>query len=170
MVKVCCNISDITARVMDFSEETSYLVSRLFYEPHIYQALDNEMRDVYTVHRILKEIEEVDRVCIGFFTPEDHFCGCIHFSFTSGIVEPHIMLCRGVNGVDAVLKGIMEAKRFYRKNHILMREVRCNISENNRAIRMLLKRCGFEYIGKDEKFRFYDRNNSYACLIYGKEI
>ena len=163
---ICYNLK---AEVMERNERTSYLVSRLLYEPHVYRSLDDEFCDIYTVHRVLKEIETGERLCIGIFNGEE-FCGCVHLTIRESVTEPHLMLKRKVSGVTATELSVDCYKRYCIDNGIELKPLYIEIADNNRAIRRVLRFCGFEDCGILSGEYFVFKGKKIPVRVFRKEL
>jgi RimJ/RimL family protein N-acetyltransferase len=159
------------AKVLLPDMRTTFMISRLLYEKHIYHALDDEMHDVFGVHRFFREIEDESRLCIGVFRRKDsEFMGCCHGMIYPQCMEGHILFKRGVNG-QAALKMIMdECRKYYRNKKIPLHSFSGVVADNNQAVKLLLKKSGFEDKGILENEFFLSQGNKIPCRYFKKEI
>lgn len=163
--------SDMYAKILPPTLETTYLISRLFYERHIYNALDDEMRDVWGCHKILREIEEGHRICIGVFRREDDaFLGFSHGMIYPHNMEAHLLFKRKVNGVEATELCMAKCVEYYKKKKIPLTSFSGIIAENNNAVKRLLRKLGFEDKGILEKEFFFSHGEKISCRFFRKEI
>lgn len=159
------------AKVMPADKNTTFIISRLLYEKHIYNALDDAMRDAWGVHRFFCEIEDGCRLCIGVFSRKDNtLLGCAH-----GMIYPHNMMAhlfvkRGVDGAVATQMCMDECRKYYKRKHIPLYSFSAEVADNNRAIKIMLKKLGYEDKGilKDEFFVSY--GIKIPCRFFRKEI
>ena len=159
------------AEILASNSDTTYMVSRLFYEKHIYFALDDEGRDVWTVHRILREIEEGQRLCVGVFNKHDNsFAGCAHGMIYPYTMEAHLLFKRKVNGVEALKLCMDKCSEYYRHKKIPLLRFTGMVADNNRAAKLLLKKSGFIDKGIVDGEDFVSKNNIIPCRYFRKDI
>lgn len=158
------------AKVMPATPETAFAVSRLFYEPHIYHALDDEMHDVFGVHRCLSEIEDGHRLCVGVFSKKDNaFWGCAHGMIYPGNMEAHLLLKRKVNGVTAITLCMDECRKYYKQYRISLKSFSAVVADNNRAVKITLRKAGFIDHGIVENEKFISHGIMIPCRFFRKE-
>lgn len=159
------------AKILTPSSETSYIVSRLFYEKHIYSALDDTLRDVWGVHNILTQIELGERIVIGLYTVRnDDFCGCIHGILNDGCFTAHLLIRRKV---DAVLAAELCTELFKKCCQEIGTEfvkVRGFVPDNNRAIKIMAHRAGYQDCGIAVGEFFVSGGKNIPLRIFEKEV
>jgi hypothetical protein len=120
----------------------AYHVSRLMYEPHIYNELCDEYKDLFEAHRMLVEIEEGIRAVI-LVREKNVVVGCIHGTFEGdGDFVCHIMFKRNVNSLKGCLLCEKAMKEYCLEHQITFKRVVGYICMNNRAAIRLGKKYG----------------------------
>ena len=159
------------ARVLPPDSMTTYMVSRLFYEKHIYLAMDDAMKDVWTVHTILKEIEQRERLCVGVFQKnDDRFLGCTHGLITAGYMNAHLLFYRHIDALSAVKLCMDECRKYYREHDLPLQYFQGKVSDENRCVKLLLRKLGWKDEGVRENDFFISRSRKIPCRIYRKEV
>lgn len=156
--------------VMDADKETAWLFSRLLYEPHIYNALSDEYKDVYMAHELLQEIEFGYRIVIGAFDDKNNFVGCVHGILQNGIYTCHILFRRKVN----VLPFLLECENKF-KEYCVQKDMQFNcidgyIAPSNTAACRIAHRFGAVCMGCDFNVALRHKNIQEPCLHFRKEI
>lgn len=159
------------AKTLSPTLDTTYLISRLFYEKHIYNAMDDEMRDVWVCHRTLQEIENGSRLCIGVFSKKDDtFLGCAHGMIYLYDMEAHLLLKRKVNGVTAVNLCMEEILKYYKQQKLPLKSFSATVADNNRAVKTTLRKAGFIDHGIVKNEKFISHGVVIPCRFFRKEI
>jgi hypothetical protein len=156
------------AEILPADQKTSFVVSRLFYEKHIYNATEDELRDVWGVHRLLSEIESGDRIVVGFFS-DNVFLGCSHGVIVDGVFEGHFLFFRKAPTVDLVKKGIHEIVQYGKQKGTPVNSLRGIVPDSNRAVKLLLSRLGFLDTGPTNTF-FVLNGKNIMCREFTKRI
>jgi hypothetical protein len=164
-------LSDMYAKVLQPSTDTSYIVSRLFYEKHILSALDDTMLDVWGTHNFFVEIELGTRIVIGLFDKEnDNFLGCIHGTLVDGCFTAHLMLRRKVDAVKAAELCTLLMKQCCQETEINFTKVRGFVPDTNRAIKRMAVKSGYTDCGIAVGEFFIRDGKNIPIRIYEKEI
>lgn len=158
-------------KILPASAETSYIVSRLLYEPHIYQGQDDRMRDVWGVHVFLTEIENGTRLVWGAFSKEDNsFLGCAHGTIENNEFIAHTMFKRKVDAVKACLLMEVEFKKYCKENSISVNAIVGYPPEDLRIAIIMNKRFGCKDMGRAEGVEYWRNGMNIPCRYMRKEI
>ena len=156
---------------LEASPDTSYMVSRLLYEPHIYLGQDDRMHDIWWVHRFFMEIETGIRHVWGVFAKhDDSFLGCAHGTFEGDGFVAHTMFKRHVDAVKACLLMEDDLKRYCRENDIDIKAVIGYPPENLRVAVVMNKRFGCKDMGRAEGVEYWKRGVNIPCRYMRKEL
>lgn len=159
------------AKILKPTPETSYIVSRLLYEKHIYDAVDDRLHDVWNAHIFLRDIERGKNLVIGVFQKEsDAFLGCVVGDFYDSCFYAHLLFKRKVDVKPAVLLCEEELKRYCRDAGIALKEIIGNIPEYNRAALCMVKRSGYTDVGEAINFTHFKNGKNIPCRCMRKEI
>lgn len=151
--------------------DTSYLVSRLLYEPHIYAGQDDRMKDVWYVHRFFEEIETGERYVFGVFSLEsERFLGCVHGTLEDGSFIAHTMFRRHVDAVKASLMMVDIFKEYCKENNLSFHSVVGYPPEDFRIAIINNKRFGCKDMGIAEGIEYYRNGVKIPCRYMRKEI
>lgn len=149
----------------------AYAVSRLMYEPHIYAALPDNLRDVYFAHRFLCEIEEADRWVIGVFSKEDDLLlGVVHGCLEDGNFIAHTMFRRKVDAVRGALLCEEVLIDFCRKYGIELKAIVGYPPEHLRASVRMSRQFGCVDCGLAEHITYIHNGRKIPCRYFRKEI
>jgi hypothetical protein len=152
-------------------KNTTFLVSRLLYEKHIYNALDNKMRDVWGAHDVFCEIESGKRIVLGVFSKDDKkFLGCVHGLLNAPVFYGHFLFRRKVDVVKAVLLCETLCKKVYADRDMTLNAFAGVIPESNRAVQITVKKLGYRDSGILDGEYFYSFDQKIPCRLYVKEI
>ena len=153
-------------------KNTTFLVSRLLYEKHIYNALDNKMRDVWGAHDVFCEIESGKRIVLGVFSKDDKkFLGCVHGLMETPVFYGHFLFRRKVDVVKAVLLCEELCQKVYVNSGLMtLKSFAGIIPENNRAVQITAKKLGYRDNGILDGEYFYSFDKKIPCRLYVKEI
>jgi ribosomal protein S18 acetylase RimI-like enzyme len=159
------------AEVFPANDISSYIVSRLFYESHIYRALDDRMRDVWGAHTVLREIEDGKRLAIGVYRKsDDALMGFSHGLIIPDTMEAHILLKRKTDGLAAINLCMDKCREFYKKNNIPLKRFIAKVADDNRPAKLLLRRAGYSDKGIMENNFFVSFGKNIPCRFFEKEI
>lgn len=151
--------------------ETSFLVSRLLYEEHIYKSQEDCMHDVFGVHAFLSEIENGSRLVWGAFRKEDDFfLGAAHGSFEGENFVGHVLFKRKVDATALCLKIEEDIKAYCKENNIVCRAIVGYPPEHLRASVIMIKRFGCKDLGRAENVDFYVNGKNMPCRYMRKEL
>lgn len=151
------------------NQHTSFMISRMLYETHIYNNLDDNMLDVWGAHQFLTEIENGSRLVWGGFSDEESkFLGCVHGKIVDGFFEAHVLFKRNINAFDACSTVEKLLKEHCKKNNIHLRGIKGFIANDNRAAIILSKKIGCRDAGV-KKDIFFRAGNDIPCRIMIKE-
>lgn len=152
------------ARLCEANYETAYMVSRLLYEPHIYCAISDELKDVYFAHRFLSEIESGFRLVLGVFSKaEDDFLGCVHGKVYQGEFTAHTLFKRKVDAVKGCLLCEDVLRSYCREKSIPLKVIAGYPPEHLRVAVLMNKRYGCVDCGVAEDKFFYKDGKRIAC-------
>lgn len=159
------------AKILPPDKDTTFIISRLLYEPHIYKALDDAMRDVWGAHQFLNEIEHEYRLCIGLFSNKNNaLLGCTHGIIYPHNMQAHIFLKRGVDGLTATQMCMDKCCEYYKNKNIPLKSFSGIVADNNRAVKIMLKKLGYEDGGIIENEFFISNGVKIPCRFFRKEI
>jgi hypothetical protein len=151
--------------------ETSFMVSRLLYQAHIYSAVDDSMHDVWGVHNFLSEIESGQRIVFGVFDEKNNiFLGCMHCTLHGDYCVAHTMFKRKVDAVKAALMAEDELKKYCKKNKILLNAIVGYPPEHLRAAVIMNKKFGCKDMGQAENVFFKVNGKNMPCRYMRKEL
>jgi hypothetical protein len=151
--------------------DTSYMVSRLLYEPHIYIGQDDRMKDAWWVHRFFTEIESGERYVYGAFSVKDNsFLGCTHGKFAGDCFVAHTMFKRKVDTVKASLMMEEELKKYCRENNIPLKAIVGYPPEDLRVAILMNKRFGCKDMGRAENVEYWCNGVNKPCRYMRKEV
>ena len=159
------------AQILKPTPETSYIVSRLLYEKHIYDAVDDRLHDVWHAHIFFRDIERGKTLVIGVFQKESNaFLGCVIGDFFDSCFSGHILFKRKVDVKAAVLLCEEELKRYCHDAGIALREIIGNIPEYNRAALCMARKAGYMDSGEAVDFTHFKNGKVVSCRCMRKEI
>lgn len=151
--------------------ETSYLVSRLFYEKHIYKTVDDRLHDVWYAHNTLKDIESGKVLVFGVFKKEDEFfCGCATGEISGMNIIVHALFKRNVDVEKAALLIEKEILKYSIDSGVEIKSIIGTIPEYNRAALMMSKRAGYVDVGIAEDVLHFKNGKVIPCRYMKKEI
>lgn len=159
------------AKKLQPGENAAYAVSRLMYEPHIYAALPDHLRDVFFAHRMLKEIESGDRMVFAVFCQSDNsFLGVVHGTMEGSEFVAHTMFRRKTNAVKAALLCQEQLEKFCRDNAIALTAIVGYPPEHIRAAVIMNRRFGCIDCGPAKDVEFLSNGRPLPCRYFRKEI
>jgi hypothetical protein len=141
----------------------------LLYEKHIYNALCDEYKSLYFAHKLLREIEDGERI-IMFSAENNQINGCVHGVLQDGVYTCHIMFKRRIDAVKACLMFEEEMKIFCRKRKIDLNLIRGFIPVFNRAAIRTGKAWGAVDKGISDTEVFWRNGVPWPCHRMEKEI
>lgn len=155
--------------MLPFNSDTSYLVSRLLYEPHIYAGQEDRMKDVWWAHRFFDEIETGQRIVFGVFS-ENTLTGCVHGTLEGDCFVAHTMFRRKVDAVKCSLIFAELLKNYCYTHDIPLRAIVGYPPEDSRVAVYMNKRFGCKDMGIAENVKFYRNGKLIPCRYMRKEI
>jgi hypothetical protein len=161
----------IKVKKMASTKENAFKISRLFYEKHIYTAIDDRLHDLWFAHEFLCDFERGNILGFGVFDDltEDLQGVVLCWKEKSEIVG-HVFFKRKVDGAKACLLCEEEAKKYYKKKKQKITAFVGYISPTNVAIYRMLKKNGYVDRGS-QKDRFLLKNGiCIQCKKMEKEI
>lgn len=156
--------------VMDADSNTSYHVSRLLYEKHIYNALPDHYRDVWGAHILLQEIEFGYRTVFGFVDDSGDLCGVVHGKVENDAFVAHLLFQRNVDVAACLLAAESVLLQYYSQHGIEVKYVEGFIPEFNRAALRTVKRYGMENLGLTCQKIFRRQGEELPTIHFRKEI
>lgn len=146
------------------------MVSRLLYEKHIYNAVDDRLHDVWYAHNFLSDIEAGRVLVFGVFKKVDGcFCGCAVGEISGTDFIAHALYKRKVDVTKAALLVEDEIRKYSIGSGIEIKTIIGNIPEYNRAALRMSKQAG--YTDSGEIFGTHMKNGkSINCRCMRKEI
>lgn len=167
------NISNgetMEVKMLPAEYNTTYMVSRLLYEPHIYKGQDDRMKDIWWVHRFFTEIEHGDRYVFGVFSEDNEFLGCVHGTLEDGNFIAHTMFRRKVDAVKASLRMVEIFKEYCADRNLPFHAVVGYPPEDSRIAILNNKRFGCKDMGIAEGIEFYRNGLKVPCRYMRKDI
>ena len=164
-------INKIKIEKMAPTKKNAYMISRLFYEKHIYTAIDDRLHDLWFAHEVLCDFEKGNTFAFGVFNEiSGAFLGVFIGTKEKSEIVGHVFLKRKVDGAKACLLCEEEAKKYYKKKKQKITAFVGYISPMNIAIYRMLKKIGYVDRGI-QKDRFLLKNGIYIqCKKMEKEI
>lgn len=161
--------SKMFAKKLDPSEDTAYLVSRLLYEKHIYNAVDDRLHDVWYAHKFLQDIESGKTFVFGVFK-DDVFAGCATGELNGNVLTVHALFKRKIDIAKAALLIEDEIKKYCKKSSVEIKTIVGNIPEYNRAALRMANRAGYTDSGIADNVEHRKNGRIIPCRLMRKEI
>jgi hypothetical protein len=159
------------AKPLPPDKNTTFIVSRLLYEKHVYNALDNQMRDVWGAHNVFCDIERGHRTVFGVFQKDtERFLGCVHGVFDDFIFWGHFLFKRKVDVVRAVLLCEEQCRQICKEKDIPLSAFAGMIPDSNRAAKIAASKLGYKDKGLIDGEYFYSFEQKIPCRLFKKEI
>lgn len=145
------------------------MVSRLLYEKHIYDALDDNMKDIWGVHICFSEIEDGSRMVFGCFSKDTQaFLGCAHGKIEDGYFVAHLLFKRKTKALQACFLIEETLKEYCKKSNIQLLGIKGYPAEKNLPAVNLIKKIGCVDTGILDNV-FFCNGNAVPCKIMIKE-
>lgn len=159
----------MTAAKLPPNSETAYILSRFFLVRHIYAAVDEKLKDIFSIHRLLTKVENGDCPVFCGYNDNGDIAGVCYGEMEGEYFCVHVMFDRNIDAVSYSRLFEKLIKEHYVSNDIPFKGIIGCPAVSNRAALLFCKKMGYKEIGFSDKVLIKD-NEEIPCRLFRKEF